>query len=500
MEDRSYSELSFGQLLRRFASQSSIYTFGTFALQFGSIILTPIYWRYLEPADYGILAIAAIVQTFLSTFLNLGLYESVTRFYYEWPAAERKRYLGAIWLLFLANSLLVTLTVYNWGAPLFNLAIRQVPFDPYLKIKIWSAFFLAFYQIPLKLLRVREKAKLYTAFSIVTFLTGVIFSIYFVVVRHEKALGMLKGELYAAMILAFVYFTFMLKQVEVVFSIKYVKKPLAFCLPLIPSAIINSTRNILDKFLLEKYIPLHDLGIYSIGNTVGRAFHNFSRSLKTAWVPFYMRLGVERRDAHSVIARVATYYVAILAIVALSLSLISREIIILFGKEKYIQVYSVVPAFIVAYLFLGFQFIVGSGIGIAKRTKYVPIVAGVAFAVSLGGNVLLIPRIGAYGAIFALVLTNLALSSTAYYFSNKFYPVPYEWGRLGKLFLVAIGVFLFGYLVGPANNLVLAAALKIVLISLYTVAISIFVLDGKIYLRRLWHRGELVYRGFFGTG
>jgi O-antigen/teichoic acid export membrane protein len=95
----AHGQSPFGQLVRRVAATSLIYTLGTFGLRFASFLLIPLYWRFLDPADYGLLAVTEIFKTFLSVFLGLGIADSITRFFHAWPETERRERLGSIWIL-----------------------------------------------------------------------------------------------------------------------------------------------------------------------------------------------------------------------------------------------------------------------------------------------------------------------------------------------------------------------------------------------------------------
>ena len=63
---------------------------------------------------------------------------------------------------------------------------------------------------------------------------------------------------------------------------------------------------------------------------------------------------------------------------------------------------------------------------------------------NIGLNVLLIPRYGIMGAAYANGVAYAAQAAIAYHFSQRFYPVRYEAGRLARVVVAAIVAYAVG--------------------------------------------------------
>jgi O-antigen/teichoic acid export membrane protein len=87
-----------------------------------------------------------------------------------------------------------------------------------------------------------------------------------------------------------------------------------------------------------------------------------------------------------------------------------------------------------------------AGIYIEKKTKYLPYITGVGAIINIGGNFLLIPSFGMYGAAAATFLSYFAMMAYIYYISQKFYPVKYELNRVVLLNIVNVAAIVFFYL------------------------------------------------------
>jgi O-antigen/teichoic acid export membrane protein len=68
-------------------------------------------------------------------------------------------------------------------------------------------------------------------------------------------------------------------------------------------------------------------------------------------------------------------------------------------------------------------------------------VTGAGALVNVLVNFALVPYLGITGAAVATLAAYVVMAGYLYYESNKVYPVPYEWKRIGLLFAVIIAVF-----------------------------------------------------------
>jgi len=479
--DPAFADLSFRQLAWRLSASSSVYTAGLIAIRFGSLLLLPLYWRYLDPADYGVVAAAAVVSNFLSVFLGLGISESITRFYHAWPADERRARVGSLWVLDWTSSVAIGGALALWGAPIVQLAARQVPFSPYLQLAILSATLTSLATGPITLLRVQERAGTYVRVAVGAFGLRTALAIYLVVFLGRGPLGVLEAEVFAALLMLPVHAAVMLGSARPGWNVATLAEGLRYSLPLVPGILAESLMWTMDRFVLEKYVTLTALGLYAVGDSIGSVVRVVSGGFKTAWLPFQMRAAIERADAPGVIGRAATYYVMATVLVGLGVALTSADLIAVIGVPKYSPVAVLVPLFVVPNVLLCLIPVALGGLGVARRTGYASVAAAAQLAVGVTALLLLVPRWGVHGALVALALgtsTRLALGLT---FAQHFYPVAFEWRKIVVLITSAIATFVVGRalpIVPSTAGLMARAAF----VAVYAAACLWFVLDG----RRWW--------------
>jgi O-antigen/teichoic acid export membrane protein len=138
------------------------------------------------------------------------------------------------------------------------------------------------------------------------------------------------------------------------------------------------------------------------------------------------------------------YSLTLLTLAGFGLSLFAREALTLLTPPAYHSAATVVPLIVLAYLFFEVYYLLSFGMDLTKKTGYAPFIIGASALINLCLNLILIPRFQMLGAAIATVISYMMLPIIEYPIVRKLYPVPYEWGRLAKLFIVSVGVYVAG--------------------------------------------------------
>lgn len=450
--------------LQAFARDVSLYGVQGVLLRFGQFALLPVYLAYLTPEDFGTLALATVYGALVSVILGLGLDVAILRFFHEWPPHEQRRRLGAVWVFSVGSAFLLTVFFDVVGRTAAGLVVRQVPYDPYLRLTLWTAFLTTFEAIPLALFRVRQESARYAAFSVGAFILKEALKVYAIVAVGRGALGVIEAGLWGSTILAVVYVAWMLREVQMGWGLDYLRSPLRFSLPRIPGGIVETLSTVLDRIVLDKFIPIGQLGGYEVARRFGYVVRDVSMPLKTAWTPYAIRLAIERHDAPSLLARMSSYYLALLLTFAVGIALVSKEIIALFGSAQYAFAATLIPFFVLLFLLDAAFHLLATNLYIAQRTFQVSVVATFSFVVLLSSILVLVPRLGIPGAFVALFLYRLSRGAAMLFIANVHYPVHYEWRKISWMVASASAVFAVGSVINIGSvwaSLLLKAALTV---------------------------------------
>ncbi|MGQ0550167.1 MAG: lipopolysaccharide biosynthesis protein [Armatimonadota bacterium] len=431
--------------LRAFGRDVWLYWAQNALLRIGQFALLPVYLAYLRPEDFGTLALAAVYGALVGVVLGLGLDASILRFFHEWPHAERRRRLGTVWVFSALTALLLTGLLDLLSRSIAGVLVRQIPYEPYLRLTLWTAFLTTFEAVPIALLRVRQESARYMAFAIGAFVLKEALKVYAIVALGRGALGVIEAGLWGAAILAVVYVTWMARQAQPGLTLDDLRVPLRFSLPRIPGGLLETLSTVVDRIVLDKFIPIAQLGGYEVARRFGHVVRDANAPLKMAWVPYAIRLAIERRDAPRLLARMSSYYLALILTFGVGIALVSKELILLFGSGQYGFAAAMIPFFVALFLLDAVFALLGTNLYIAQKTAQVSLAATMSFAVLLASSLVLVPRLGIPGAFAALFLYRLSHGIILLSVANRHYPVPYEWRRIAWMVAGAAAVFALGW-------------------------------------------------------
>ncbi len=473
-----YAKLKKTELLKRLFSNASLYGAGILLTRFGALLLLPVYWIKLVPADFGIIGLTQALISFLGALFSLGLNEAMQRFYYDWNSEQRPRSLAVLWVFSIGFSFLICLSLDWLGSTLFSLLFSQVDFNPYLRIALWSAFATNVALMPITLLRVQERVMRFTQITVVAFLLQAGLTLYSLFILNMGVSGYLYAQL-ASTSLTAVYAIFLMRNIiRGPLQWHYLKAPLRYALPLVPTAILEGFTSFMDRFFLDKYIGLQQIGLYNLGNQFGSSLNVFNHVLKSAWVPFIYRACAEREDGPTILGKFSVYYVAALAVPALAIALLFEEFILLLDNPPYNAIAEFIPAFVLLYLIQGIGTSLGRGIDLAKKTAWSILVPIVAVITGISTLTWLLPEYGIWGGIVAMLITMVCRIGTHIGLAVYFYPRPLHLASLLIITMIIAGAFISGNLL-ETGHIVLNILVKSLIIAAATGAILIFALDGK---------------------
>lgn len=406
--------------------------------------LIPVYTYYLTPSDYGIISVASVIASVLAIIFIFGQNGSLSRFYYGVRDSEEefRDYLSTIIIFIFVTTLGITIFLSVFGNLFFPLIVKDLPFNPYILLVLWTTFFSTPLLIYLTLCQVREKAFFYSIINIIQFLLTTSLIIYFVVFLREGALGNLLAQFIVAIVFLAVTLFLIRKEMKFTFDTSSLKSSLAFGIPLIPHSLAGWLIALVDRLILNNFYGLAIVGIYSLGYQFANIVGFAASAINFAWVPFFMSAATERGEAAKKdFSIITTYFVLLLFFIALGISILSKDVINFLTPVSYHEAVIVIPVIVAAFVFSGLYYMVANQLFFVKKTNILPFITGAAAVIIIIANFILIPPFGMIGAAFATLIAYLFIFCVTFYFSHKYYPISYEYQRIFKI--VGISVFIF---------------------------------------------------------
>src|SRR5437762_7845854 len=154
--------------LKQLARSSVIYGLGNYGVKVVGFLLIPIYTRYLNPSDYGIMSLVSSFGQALFIFLNLGQSTALFRFYYEDDsAAGRERVIaGSLWIVFLISTPLTLITLAA-STPIASLMLGNPALAGFVAIGTVTLACCQLLRLPFAVLRATSRHTQYPTLSVI---------------------------------------------------------------------------------------------------------------------------------------------------------------------------------------------------------------------------------------------------------------------------------------------------------------------------------------------
>jgi len=423
-----------------------IYGLGNAFPQALAFLLLPVYSKYLDPKQFGIMTSMTVLNNIITILFSMGVDRSIYRLIYDYKDDESKKlFLGNIFLLlvFFSTFFLVFLFVLN---AFVNRLFSSVAFFPYYVFAILSAYFSVFGLIPKIFYQVNEKAKVFTliALSQTIISTGLV--LYFVVNLGYGAKGYLLGQ----MIMNFLFIPFFLlstiKKIKIKIDLKIVKNIFKFSLPMIPLLFSSWIMNMSDRIIIERHLNLSELGIYSFATKIASMITFIGSSFYVAYNPYFYKIA-NNENLELKMEKLSSEnyrFIVLFLFAGFSLIFISKDLLLLVVNEKYYKSIGFIPILTISYVIAQIAGLSNLQLYQVKKTKHVMSLTILTSVVNFISNILLIPKLGIMGAVYSSLFAFSFQFIIMYFFAQKKYFISYKWlSIVGILILYLLIYFLF---------------------------------------------------------
>lgn len=432
--------------IKALIKQSAIYGVGNILIQGARFLLLPIYTQFLSTTDYGILSILGTYSSILGILFRLGMDGAATRLHFDYNEKDQRRLYGSVWFFITSVGLLITLGIDWQGEFIFNILFNDIDYLPYGRMATWIAFAGTASILPFVLLRVREQAFQYIIGTFFRFILSTGLIIYFVTYLRQQAVGSLRGQLIAELILFLPFTIFILRKSKLSLDRKKLKSAFGLGLPLVPHQISGWALTMSDRLVLNQFVTLSQLGIYALGYRFGMILDMILQSINMAWAPQFYRMASRDEKSPQTIARIFTYYLFLVLFIGVGISVSSQDILRIMAKPAYHEAYKIVEVVILGFIFHGMYFMVVNQLFFMKRTRNLPIYTMVSASINIILNILTVPTLGIVAAAWNTVIGYFILFVLVFRESNRVYPIAYETRRILLLFIAAMLTYLIANL------------------------------------------------------
>jgi O-antigen/teichoic acid export membrane protein len=246
------------------------------------------------------------------------------------------------------------------------------------------------------------------------------------------------------------------------------KRMMAFGLPTMPAELSLYSLSFIDRILIARKLGLAEAGLYSIAIKMSQGIAVLVRGFQLAFPPLAYSIQ-DDDEARLAYSAVVTWFVTVMAFVVSFLWLIAPWIVGLLAAPEFSEAADVVGPVSAGAALYALYMVLLVVLGRTGRTEYNLPATIAGLVVNVGLNLLLLPLWGIIGAGVALVVSYLVVVVLMYLFTQRLFPVPYEWLRLVRVLLATAALVAIGEVFVPDDGLAwLAVRLLLVLALLLT--------------------------------
>jgi O-antigen/teichoic acid export membrane protein len=200
-----------------------------------------------------------------------------------------------------------------------------------------------------------------------------------------------------------------------------IRKYLAFSVPQIPCVILLWIMGTSDRYFITHFLGLSQTGIYSSSHTLGSLISLTYAPISFVLFPFISRAWEQKQInvAKNYFEYSTKLFLMIAIPAAAGLTVLSQSLLGILATHEYLAGWTLVLLISIGTIFSGIFNINVYILLLIKKTIWLPLLMLVSSAVSIGLNVLLIPRIGITGSAVANIASYFVLALTFSLVNNK---------------------------------------------------------------------------------
>ncbi len=393
------SETSKDFLNRLFA-----FSMGPIAASAISFITVPLATWLIVPEEFGKASMFSLVLSLFGLAAYMGLDQAFVREFNAYSHKTKLLLHASLPPLFI--SCFVSIGVLFFTRPLAFLLFGQPSFLGILCLAFCLPLAIL-ERFNMQLLRMQERAKLYSGLSIARQSVYALLLVGFLYVLRNFQ-GILLATTLATLITSFALTWINRKYwnpAGLGLDKELLKRIFAFGLPLVPANIIGWLFAGMDRLALRAWSDFTQIGLYSTGFKIAGVFLVVQSAFCTFWVPTAYRW-YENKEAPEKFERVSKTISALMSLAGI-LVILARHLIIRIFDPNYLASAILVP-FLIFYPIL-YTISETTSLGIAfSRKTILTLVITVSCAIINGiGNAILVPLYGALGAAISTAIAYL---------------------------------------------------------------------------------------------
>ena len=427
---------------KKLVKHTSIYMFGDILRRSVSLIMLPIYTRYLTPEDYGVVELLSMLIDFASIIFGAQVGQAIFRYYCTAKSEEEKKSIVSSSLFLSGFMNMIGVAVVILFSDQLSIAIfSDTSYSTLVTLFAITMLLEPFMLIPLTQIRAEQKPWLFLIFSLMKLTIQLSLNIYFVVIQEMHVEGVIYSAIISSAFMSVILVIYSISRTGILIKIESCKKLFSFSLPLKLANLGSFYLAFGDRYFLNMFTDLSQVGIYSLGYKFGFIF------LILSWDPFQKMWDSEKYVIHKkdnaveIYQNVFLYISSFLILAGLCISLFTKDLLTVMSDPAFLSAHEIVPIIIIAYIFQAWSSYCNFGILLKGKTIQIAHAEIIGVTIITIAYLTLIPLYGIHGAAWATVIGFAA----RFYWTNKKGKIGYDmklpWRKVWLALFLAVSTF-----------------------------------------------------------
>ncbi len=429
------------KLSRSIFRHTAIYSAATIFGKLAGFFMLPFYAHIFQTEGYGVIAMIEASLGLLMIPLSGGFQTAILRIYHEQPEELKPVSLATgIRLIWGLGFLLIALP-FIFAAPVSDWIIGTEGYTLHVCLALLTFVVDVAGHGAGTFLVIRERSVLFSAIGLVRLFVGLGLNIWLILILKVGVIGVFIASLATAALASFMFHFVAIREHGFGFNRKIATDILAFQLPMIPGEMVAFLGRQAERFLVRGLISLNGVGILEMAYKFppllnllitipfGRAWRTKSIEIaEKPWAPVAMGMMFSR-------------YLFIMVFAGLMLAVTIPQIITMLTPPEFwfasqiarVEILTTVLGACVSFLYFGIIY--------SKKTKYMSNIRIVLTPIKITLAYFLIYNYGLKGAAYSALVIQAAEFFLVTSYSQKFYPVKFEFFQIIIIILTSSLVF-----------------------------------------------------------
>jgi O-antigen/teichoic acid export membrane protein len=473
--------------VNKLIKQSSVYMICELLIMMGGFLSFPIFTRLLTKQEYGVMNLISITLTLVEEFSSMGIRHAVNRFY---SSINLNGQCPTFYSTTIYSSLLFGIIGTIISVCACNVLAHLGFIDKSVLSLLSIAVILIITRVMTKVIgnlyRMREKAKTYSFFALLTKYLGMGISILLVAFYAYGITGFFWGLVVGEIIALILLVVNMIKQIGVpvlsFYSYPLLREMIVYGFPLLVAGLSFSLMSFGDRYLIGWYVSAEAVAMYSVPYNLCSYIQNiFVMGFQYAYFPLVMKewdSGDEDKARRGIVQIIRIYCMCAIPIV-FGMSALGEKIISTVASDKYAEASYILPYVITGEMLAGLATPLMMGFVFMRKPGMIVKYGWYAATANIIMNMLLIPILGILGAAVATLCSYMFHIMLGARTSFKYFAIPVPYSAILKYVLCSTIMYATIKVLGLLN--LGLGLISLVLVGSTTYLFLIFIFDEEVH-------------------